>query len=103
MHKEDTSKLLEAIAVLEQQGHSELAAALRDIEERRSKATNYVMGLHKIRRRNHHEYKMTDGTIVVMPDKDALLSIAERQNNMIAKDAEIADLKAQIAALTIGR
>ena len=95
----DSNVILEAARIVEG-NHPDLAKKLRDIESRRTAATTFVVGIHKMRKRDHHEYKMSDGSIAIMDDRAALISTAAGVKCLAMKDQEIADLKAKIAELS---
>jgi hypothetical protein len=67
--------------------------------DRRAREPSHVVKLHKFGKRGskRHEYELSNGSILEMGERDALLSAAMHANSLKAKDALISDLRAQLA------
>ena len=94
----DSQAILDAADALDSVDQRGLATVLREIEARRTAAVTFVVGIHKLRRHNKHEYLMSDGSITIMSNKDALISTAAGVKSLALKDARIKELEALLAA-----
>ena len=100
MVNKDSEAIFAAADFLDAHNNHELADKLRDFEKRRAEKENtvFVVGMHKVHGNNKHEYKMSDGSIAVLGDTKALLSMAAGVRSVALKDAEIKKLRAELAA-----
>jgi len=97
---EELTLLNEASAVLAQEGYVRHSKVIADLLERMKNIPICVVKIHKLKKKDHSEYLMSDGSIQVLKDMEALISAAHHQASLLIAQAEVRELRAKVAELT---